>query len=62
MYSRGRSEEVTGEALKRRGNRDRIVLARIAVATEDRSIPANLALAEHNAGVAAEIAVALRSG
>ena len=26
-YSRGRSEEVTGEALKRNGKRDRIVLA-----------------------------------
>ena len=27
VYSRGRSEEVTGEALKRNGKRDRIVLA-----------------------------------
>jgi aryl-alcohol dehydrogenase-like predicted oxidoreductase len=27
VYSRGRSEEVTGEALKRNGQRDKVVLA-----------------------------------
>ena len=27
VYSRGRSEEVTGEALKRNGKRDQVVLA-----------------------------------
>jgi aryl-alcohol dehydrogenase-like predicted oxidoreductase len=33
VYSVGRSEEVTGEALKRNGKRDKIVLARRSTAS-----------------------------
>ncbi|MEZ4581059.1 MAG: aldo/keto reductase [Caldilineaceae bacterium] len=39
VYSRGRSEEVTGEALKRNGKRDQIVLATKVHGTMDDTDP-----------------------